>query len=210
MEITNIAWSVATGALAGGGVAAATVQVLKDSLVEKVKARYAKELETFKDTLLKDQRRIQARIDRSIFVSRAQFDTEFNAMKDVFKLATDTRLAMEQIRPMFDVKPADQTDEEKRKSLFTLLGMMMDAYNAFSSQMENLCPFYPEALYQALNECRGAACTEINQVRTAGEKTFNFDWFTQGIANKEKFEAGYHKAAVIIRERLERLSVVPS
>jgi hypothetical protein len=86
MEISNIALSLVTGAFAGGSVAAATVQLLKDSLVEKVKARYATELETFKDSLLKDQKRIQARIDRSVFVSRAQFDTEFNATKRYFQI----------------------------------------------------------------------------------------------------------------------------
>jgi hypothetical protein len=94
--------------------------------------------------------------------------------------------------------------------LSILLGAMTDAYNTFSSQMENLSPFYPEALYQALKECGSAACTEINQVRTAGDKTFSFEWFTDGTANKVKFDTGYHKATVVIRARLERLSVVPS
>ena len=49
MNVTNIVWSVATGALAGGEVAAAFTRAIQDSWIEKLKSHYAAELETLKD-----------------------------------------------------------------------------------------------------------------------------------------------------------------
>ena len=84
MSICNIAWSVVGGAGSGLAAVAASLRPMKDRWMESVKASYAKDLEVFKDSLLQEQRRIQALVERSIFVTRAQFDTEFNAMKDIF------------------------------------------------------------------------------------------------------------------------------
>lgn len=208
MDISIITLSVLSGAASGSGVVAASFYLLKDRWMERVKAGYAKDLEVFRDSLLSDQKRIQARIDRSIFVSRAQFDTEFNAMKDIFRYATETRLAMEQIRPTFGISHASQDDNSKRIELFEKIGTMVNAFNIFSTQLESLSPFYPHDLYRSLTECRAAAALEITQVRTGGDQTFGINWFIQGSKNTDAFGVAYHRASVIIRERLDRLSIV--
>jgi hypothetical protein len=40
------------------------------------------------------ERRAQAETDRSVFVTRAQFETEFEAMKEVFGLLSQVRFAL--------------------------------------------------------------------------------------------------------------------
>lgn len=105
MNTGDIVWASAIGGITGSGFAATLMHFIKGSWLEKIKAHYATELESFKDSLQIEQKRIQARVDRSIFVSRAQFDTEFNAMKDIFRFATDLKLTMDQIRPMFGLSP---------------------------------------------------------------------------------------------------------
>ena len=74
--------------------------------------------------------------------------------------------------------------------------------------MESLSPFYPQDLYKVLIECRAAASQEIGQIQTGGDETFCDSWFSDGSENIKAFSAAYHRASMIIRERLDRLSIV--
>ena len=86
-------WGTALESLAVGGLGGlATVYGISNWLgnlwLEKQKARFSQELQefkakqdrqlqAFKDILEKEQKRVQARIDHSVLVTRAQFETEF-------------------------------------------------------------------------------------------------------------------------------------
>jgi hypothetical protein len=197
------------GALGGAGAVAASFHFLKDRWMERVRAQYSRELETFKDTLLQDQKRMQARIDRSIFVSRAQFDTEFMAMKDIFALLTAVHLSIALIRPRVALSPENQTEDQKVELLSKRVSELVEAYNAFSTQLESISPFYPEALYRCLIECRENAAMEITDVQTSTRhEMFRRDWYVSGDANVKKFNSAYLDASKVIRDRLTRLSVV--
>ena len=204
MSLAYVVWSAVSGAVSGSGI----VYFLKDRWLEGVKASYAKDLEVLKDSLLQEQRRIQALIDRSIFVSRAQFDTEFNAMKDIFGYATETRLSMEQVRPMSRISPAGQDQNTKLTELFQKLETLVAAFNLFSTQIDSLSPFYPQDLYTILIECRYVASQEITQIMTGGDETFGINWLNKGSENIKAFSTAYHRASVVIRERLDRLSII--
>ena len=52
-------------------------------ILEKEKARYAKEIENLKAEFAKELEHYRAQLDRSTFVTRAHFETEFTAMKEV-------------------------------------------------------------------------------------------------------------------------------
>jgi maltooligosyltrehalose synthase len=86
--------SLAAGALGGLGTVYGLSRFLGNLWLEKQKARYSIELEEFKNQLLKEQKRIQAEIDSSVFVTRAHFETEFSAMKDIFKALADVKMAL--------------------------------------------------------------------------------------------------------------------
>lgn len=116
-------WLTALENLAGGALGGiATVYGLSRWLgamwLEKQKARYNKELEEFKDGFQKEQKRVQAAIDRHVFVTRAQFDTEFNAMKEVFKGLAELMLAINAVRPMLSTSPNGEDKEDKKRRLF--------------------------------------------------------------------------------------------
>jgi hypothetical protein len=208
MDLATVIVSIVGSALASSGAVAGVASVIKDRWMEKVRADYATDLENFKSTLTTEQKRLQARIDRSIFVSRAQFDTEFSAMKDIFRFLTETRHSMEPIRPMIGYANPSRSERERLEELHSQISDLVMRFNALSSQMEALSPFYPKELYEKLVACRKIVAREVHQLRTAGESTYGPQWYIDGSTNQEAFQSAYYQAAVVIRERLDRLSIV--
>lgn len=202
--------SLVIGGLGGWGTVRGLSKHLGDRWLEGLKAKYMRELEEFKDELEKQRKRVQAGIDRSVFVTRAQFETEFQAMKDLFKVLSDVFLNVNNLRPMFSVEPAEEEDIERRKKLGARLLALQKSYNELVTTAEMLRPFYPSRLYTVVEECLKAAHSEIMNVRTAGDETFTFGWFQDGEKNRNRYSAAYNDAARMIRERIETLAVIPS
>jgi hypothetical protein len=179
--------------------------------LEKQKARYSKELEEFKDGLQKEQKRLQAGIDHSVLVTRAHFETEFAAMKSLFQCLSDIRLRISGVRPTgFSIEPAGEDELSKRKRLFERLGELQVAYNELVKQQEALSPFYPQELFEAADECAKATRMEIHQVQMTPVDPKEIQWYKDGIDNCERFTKAYNRASQVIRERISRLTVLPS
>ena len=124
-----------TGFLGGAAAVLASAKFLGSWWLESQKARYSHELEEFRDRLQERQRHIQAELDRSVFVTRAHFETEFNAMKEVFTKLAEVRLRIQGLRPFFDIAPEDDTTDAKLGRLAERLQPFIAAYN------ENAQPF---------------------------------------------------------------------
>jgi hypothetical protein len=208
-------WSTAIESFFVGAFgAAATVfglsKFLGDWWLKRQEARYSRELEAFRDTLQKEQKRVQAQIDRSVFVTRAHFETEFAAMKDVFKRLAEVRLLFNALRPSFSVELEDEDKTEKLERLFERLRDLQSAHDDFLSTFETLSPFYPRDLYAGLQECARQSSWEIHDVLAANEAIFTQDWYRDGRTNRASFETSYQAVATIIRERIEKLAILPS
>ena len=160
--------------------------------------------------LQRHKTRIQALTDNAVYVTKAHFDTEFTAMKDVFKCLSNVRLIVSGIRPQHGIGPSNQSREDKIEDLFKRLQGLQEAYNSLIAQSEALSPFYPQPLYEALDECIKAVRLEIVQVQIAADDTFSLKWYTDGAENRERFMKAYNLASQIIRERISRLAVLPS
>jgi hypothetical protein len=209
-------WVTALENLAGGALGGiATVYGLSRWLgamwLEKQKARYSKELEEFKDGLQREQKRIQAGIDRHVWVTRAQFDTEFNAMKEVFKGLAELMLAINAVRPMFSTSPRGESKDHKKERLFERLETAKTAYNQVIGVPSALSPFYPEDLYFAIQSCLQKAHIEILSVETSNEhEIFETGWFQQGETNRQDFMTSYQIVSKLMRNRIETLAVLPN
>jgi hypothetical protein len=205
MDFHWLKW-VAEGAIGfAGGVASyfALPKLFGEWWIEKVKAAHAKQLES-----------LRASIERSTFVTRSHFETEFAAVKDAFKCLSEVRLRMNELRPNDGVGPLGEAKDAKKAGLQGRLLSLKAAYNALLEQTEVLSPFYPAELYEAFRKCIKASNIEIMDVMTADspgdEQSFSLEWYKRGRANREAFQAAYDEVGKIIRDRLSNLAVLPS
>jgi hypothetical protein len=179
--------------------------------LEEFKAKFSKELEEFKDKLLQQQKRIQAEIDRSVLVTRAHFETEFDSMKTIFKALSQTRLYLNGVRPTNDDSPNGETVEDKNKRFNSRLALLQDAYNSLLELSEATSAFYPIELYEAVGGCLKAARWEIQSIRVnMGYEPFSNKWYQQGSENRAEFGKAYDQAVTVIRDRISRLAVLPA
>ncbi len=208
-------WSTAIESLVVGGLGGwGTVQVLSrylgDRWLEGLKAKYSKDLEEFKATLERRQKKVQAEIDRSVFVTRAHFETEFQSMKDLFKILSEVFLKINGLRPVITFSSCEETETEKRERLAKRLQALTKSCDELTTTSTTLRPFYPSSLYAVVEECRRAAFYEITDVQTGGNTTFSFEWYQDGTKNQSSYSTAYNEAARLIRERIEALAILPS
>jgi hypothetical protein len=209
MAILN--WpSILNGVLGGVLSSAAMFRWLGERILAKEKATHEKTLEEMKSQYARELERLKAEIDRSVFVTRAQSETEFDAYKQAFEALAQVRIAMGMTRPMFSVNPEGETDEARRKRLFVRLGQLVDAQDKAVAVVENLSPFYPAEIYsRIMHGCLKASGLAILDIRTAKDDTFSMGWFQQGERRMDEFMSAYDAVSNMIRSRIATLAILP-
>ncbi len=177
--------------------------------LERLRADFARELEEYKDALERSKSLLGAEIEKSVFVTRVHFETEFAAYKQVWEALAPLRLAMEETRPIFSISPRGETDEEKRRELAQRLRELSDAHKKAVNVVENLRPFYPTQVHVRLLECMKAAWLEGKDIQTAGDETFTINWYEQGAKRRDQFMDAYSAVSDMIRARIETLAILP-
>lgn len=179
--------------------------------LEKLRAQYARELEADKNRFEKSHEFLRAELEKTVFVSRVHFETEFEALKHVFQELANVRLRISGLRPFFDIHAANETNEDKMKRLEEALNDTRDAYNQLIETSENLSPFYPSEIYDQINECQRAAMSEINDIRlTTSVEGFTPIWYHRAEKNLTEFLKAYRAVSDLIRDRISKLAVVRS
>jgi hypothetical protein len=208
LDINSISAGILSGGTAGAVISAIWNHLSKRSL-QRQEAGFAAKLAALEHDFQRSQRQAQAEIDRWVFVTRAHFETEFEAVKEIFSGLSEVKLAINGVRPMTSLEPANETEEEKRKRLFERLETLSAAYNKLLVDSEARAPFYTAELYEAVGESLQAAGMEINSIMSGGNDTFGVGWYLQGTQNRDKFSKGYRKAVECIRDRISKLAILP-
>jgi hypothetical protein len=202
--------SLAAGVLGGLGTVYGLSRFLGNLWLEKQKARYSIELEEFKNQLLKELKRIQAEIDSSVFVTRAHFETEFSAMKDIFKALAEVKMALGTFRTYEAPRGDERVDPAIVAHFPENLARLQEADRTLVSKMEELGAFYLPVLYDEVNRCHIAAEFEIRRLQYLQVAEIRNRLMTDdGIANHNQFGQCYSRASQVIRDRLSKLAVLP-
>lgn len=208
----NINWGTVIASIAASGVSVGVLLrlfwgTLSDQMLARMKAKHEKELEGLKQEHAQLLARYQHELDKTVLVTKVHFETEFGALKEVFQKLAETRLALAGVRPFMEIGHPDETRDHKLKALSTRLGKLVAAYNELISTTENLRPFYPQEIYDQIDECQRAAWTEVTDVRTAGDSTFTHQWYQQGETNRTRFMKAYHTISLLIRDHIATLAI---
>jgi ElaB/YqjD/DUF883 family membrane-anchored ribosome-binding protein len=204
----NALYGLFSGAAGTVVVIFASSRWLASLLLARYEGTLNQELEKVRSKLQEEQKHIQARIDSSVYVTRAHFETEFNAMKELFGLLSNTRLLLPILRASFRDHPADETKEQRTEKLNADYQKLGDAYNQLLKQVEALSPFITPALYRSIDECTTVINRELFQVRMGDREAHA--WYVQGTTNQDDFLKQYKVASDIIRARVASLAVLPA
>ena len=103
-------WTTFLTTLAGSGLlSVGVVKGLSGHLADRWIARYKseldKQLESYRDTLEQRRKRIEVDLGHRTYVSKTQFETEFNAIKNCFAALGKVRLTFNGLRPFVDRTP---------------------------------------------------------------------------------------------------------
>jgi hypothetical protein len=173
-----------------------------------LEAEFKVSLAEIEADLRSSQNLLQAKIDRSIFVTNAHFDTEFAAMKQVFSRLSRVRSTLYDLRPTSAYEPIGEDDNQKMERLSRRLQSLLLAHDALRKVLEAKRPFYPETLYVTATECLDAAQNDARKVQSTDLNSLDA-WFLELTANRTRFAQGYRRAANIIRDRISTLAIIP-
>jgi len=195
--------------LVGSGVTAwLVVKGLSGHLAERWLARYKsdldKEFEGYRDALEQKRKRIEAELGHRTYVTKTQFDTEFNAVKDIFAALGKLRLSFNGLRPFVDWPPQDE--REKLKLISLRLNHFRERFNVLVDTAESVYPFVPENIYAQLEICMNAGQVEIRHIEEAGVEALSAKGYADGAKQHKKFTTAYFTAATLVRERFNQLS----
>ncbi len=80
----------------------------------RYKSELDREFEKYRDMLEQNRKRIEADLGQRTYVSKAQFDTEFDAIKEIFAALGKLRLSFNGLRPFLDWIPDDEESLSQR------------------------------------------------------------------------------------------------
>jgi hypothetical protein len=195
--------------LVGSGATAwLAVKGLSGHLADRWMVRYKsdldKEFESYRDTLEQKRKRLEAELGHQSYVSKTQFDTEFNAVKDIFAALGRLRLSFNSLRPFVDWTPQDE--EGKLKLISFRLNHFRERFNVLVDAAESVYPFVPDAIYAQFDLCMRAALFEIRNIEESGAEALSPRGYSEGAKQHEKFTIAYFAAAKLVRAHFGLIS----
>jgi hypothetical protein len=209
--VNDFSWTTFLISLVGGGaIAWLMVKGLSSHLADRWLTRYKseldKEFEKYRDRLEQGRKRIEADLGQRTYVNKAQFDTEFDAIKDIFAALGKLRLSFNGLRPFLDWIP---DDEESRLQLVSAhLGHFKPLLDALITTVESAYPFVPDDIYEQLEICMRMGMIEMKHIEESGAKALSPSGYQDGAKQHEKFSTAYFAAGRLVRERLKQLSEI--
>jgi hypothetical protein len=197
MDWRAIIQGIAGGVLGGTAAAFGVSKFLGKWWIEKQKAKYSTQLEELKNNFEKELKRVQADIDRSIFVTHAHFDTEFLAMKEVSQGLAEVKIVYRRLNPKEVGKELTETERSEN------IQRLETVNENFLERLEQWAAFLEPEIYDEFDHCHSGADQELNRLRTNSphekDKTINAEYFWDS----------YRQVCQKIRDRLRSLSVLP-
>jgi hypothetical protein len=201
--------------LFSAGIAAVILGLIGKRWLTAVEAKHARRLEDLRAQYAADlqhsKQLLQAEIDKTFLVTRVHFETEFRALKEVFAVLSEIRLQLPNLRPQMRIERSDGTREEKIDELQKTHGVLSDLHDKLTSVSEKQKPFYSQAIYIQVEECRRILLSELNDVVLATEdEKFKHEWYRIGVENNRRFLEAYDRLSELIRVRISKLAILRS
>ena len=160
--------------------------------VENVKMGYTLEIE-----------RVKAELSKNAFMHKLQFETEFQAFKDIWGKLLDVRSKTLSLRPMMDTATTSPEDSDSRKD--ARLKAFADSFNSFVELAEKNKPFYPPDIWRALESIFKIARDEAIGYQYSDFEHDGRKYWDDAMKHREQILNGIDSVCDAIRARVEGL-----
>ena len=165
-------------------------------LLEKEKAKYAEAIEKLKAAIAQELERYRAQLDRSVFVTRAHFETEFTAMKEVSQCLSEVKVAFRSLHPIDAAVKITDAERTER------INWLARANNKYLEKLEEWAVFLEPSLYSEFEHAYVAANDEWRRLKTNAEEP-------DRAGTVRYFWKSYQQACQLVRDRIKSLAVMP-
>jgi hypothetical protein len=148
-----------------------------------------------------------------VTVSRAQFEVEFAALREIWKCAARVRAEIGEINSPFP--PENETPEARLARFFRARSEFAEAHNALLRAIDDNSPFYPPEVYAVVDALRlrtGLESTRLNTRRPPfaeeRDQRDGIEWYEQRNEAVEEVKAGVEAVSNAIRRRLASIAVI--
>ena len=210
MALSDIFGIVTTAILGIGGAGAIIVALSKffgerlaERWLEGVKADYGRQLAHVEHELDQLGKRHQAQLDHSVTVSRVQFEEEFRSIREIWKFVARARASAVAI---VETKvPENDTSDKQLERFFAARKAFGEDHRKLVLAVDNNSPFYPQAIYQAVDVFRARTALELSQLRT--REPFKDDWFERRETAQTEILERAEVVSSTIRQRLAKIVI---
>lgn len=161
-------------------------------------------LEKFKSDLSETNAKLKAALDRSVHVSKAQFDKEFSIYQQIWLVLVTLRAKTLSLRPLMDYHDPSETEDERIERRLKAFG---EAFHAFRDVMEHNKPFYSIHVYDSLMEIFDLCHTESIEYKYK-EPGWSKEYWESSRENNKKIVDVIDMCCELIRQRISSFSVV--
>jgi hypothetical protein len=180
-------------------------ELFASKILEKDRRKYAEELERVKSELEHTRHELQARLDKTVYVHKMQWDVEFAAVSELWTKVTEVRFAFLRVRPVFDRGVASHTEwKDLVRERANALG---ETFNQTRMLLDTKTPFIPQQIFDAADLVLVTALKEANEVSMLDPDHDMRDYWTRAETNKEELIQRINELARRIRERLAEVSL---
>lgn len=143
-------------------------KVWANRILEDEKKKHVLEIEDFKSKLSRDIAIANSIIDKSMHVTKLQYDKEFSIYLEIWEKLADCVVSTKELYPTYENRPVDEEElENYNKEKYS---RFVSDYNEFSNIITKYSPFYEENLYNSFIELRNL-CSKQGSVFN----TYNFE-----------------------------------
>jgi len=210
MTLTDILRIVASATLSigsGGAIVWALSswlgRVWATRILEQDRAKYAREIEHLRAQYGRETEQLKTQLEKTVFVSRVHFETEFKALAEIWRNIADVRASISELRPIGPRMAQPDADEEaefnKRFALYS------KRFDELLKSVHYNSPFYSKDIHDQLVSLMKIANAEYVDLSVDGPR--DQAWRKRGLQNRQEFMDGAEKVSDLIRERLHNLAV---
>lgn len=167
--IASVLLSIGGGGAIVFGLSSFLAKVWANRILEAEKAAHAEEIQKFKQKLDVELAAIKASNDKAVYITKSQYDKEFEIYMNIWECFIELRFATERLYPE-GVENSPTDDDALKKFNDKKMDDFSKAYDKFIVLIRKFGPFYKKEFYDEFEEIR-EICYKVFRIF----KRYNFD-----------------------------------